>query len=92
MTPAILIIEEPTVPLDDDTKALLDDAMTRILPGRTVIFLPHRISTIKRCEKIVLLHKGRIEAIGDHRQLLASNMLYKHLHYIEFNEFADELA
>src|SRR5205823_12761987 len=47
--PAILIIEEPQDTLDDDTKSLLDDTFARVLPGRTVIFLPHRMSTTRSC-------------------------------------------
>ncbi len=89
--PAILVIEEPEVPLDEDTKSLLDDTFTRILPGRTTIFLPHRISTINACDRIYLLHKGRVEAMGSHRDLLSQNHLYRHLHYIEFNEMVDQL-
>lgn len=89
--PAVLIIEEPTTALDDDTKSLIDDTFNRVFAGRTVIFLPHRISTIRSCQRIFLLHKGKIEAAGEHRELLAQNDLYKHLHYIEFNEFAEQL-
>lgn len=89
--PAILIIEEPLSPLDEDTKSLVDDTFARILPGRTTIFLPHRPSTIRSCDRIVLLHKGRIEAAGGHRELLEENELYRHLHYIEFNELAEQV-
>ena len=88
--PAILIVEEPLAPLDDDAKALLDDTFARILPGRTVIFLPHRSSTIRSCDQVFLLHKGHVEAAGEHRELLAKNQLYRHLQYIEFNEFAEQ--
>jgi ATP-binding cassette subfamily B protein len=84
--PAIIIIEEPDTALDEDTKSLLDDTMARFLPGRTVIFLPHRISTIRSCDRLYLLHKGRITAGGVHKELLAQNPLYRHLHYLEFNE------
>ncbi len=84
--PAILIIEEPEAALDEDTKSLLDDTMARFLPGRTVIFLPHRISTIRSCDRLFLLHKGRVTASGVHKELLASDPLYRHLHYLEFNE------
>jgi len=87
--PAILIIEEPTAPLDEDTKSLLDDTFARFLPGRTAIFLPHRISTIKSCDQVFLLHRGRIEAAGTHKELLAHNDLYRHLHYLEFSEMAE---
>jgi ATP-binding cassette subfamily B protein len=84
--PAIFIIEEPDETLDEDTKSFLDDTYARFLPGRTTIFLPHRISTIKNCDKVFLLRNGKIEAEGEHRELLASNPLYRHLHYLEFSE------
>jgi ATP-binding cassette, subfamily B, bacterial len=86
--PALFIIEEPPVTLDDGTKALIDDTMQRILPGRTAIFLPSRLSTIRNCDQVFLLHQGRIIASGDHRELLATCDLYKHLQYMQFNEFA----
>jgi ATP-binding cassette subfamily B protein len=89
--PALLIVEEPDVALDEETKALLDDTWTRFLPGRTVIFLPHRISTIRSCDLLFLLHKGRIVASGVHKELLAQNPLYRHLHYLEFNEMVEQI-
>jgi ATP-binding cassette subfamily B protein len=89
--PALLIVEEPETPLDDDTKALLDDTFARLLPGRTAIFLPHRLSTIRSCDRIFLVHKGRLEAAGDHRHLLSQNQLYRHLHYLEFSEMAEQV-
>jgi ATP-binding cassette subfamily B protein len=90
--PAVLIVEEPVEALDDDTKSLLDDTFARILPGRTTIFLPHRLSTIRSCDQVFLLYQGKIEAAGDHRELLAQSELYRHLQYLEFNEFAGVLG
>jgi ATP-binding cassette, subfamily B, bacterial len=87
--PAILIIEEPITPLDEDSKGVIDDTLQRILPGRTVIFLPHRLSTIRACDQVYLLHHGRIEASGEHRELLNRSDLYRHLQYMEFNEYND---
>ena len=89
--PALLIIEEPAGELDEETKDLLDDTMARVLPGRTTIFLPHRISTIRSCDKLILLHHGRVEATGIHKDLLGSNPLYRHLHYLEFNEIDEQM-
>jgi ATP-binding cassette subfamily B protein len=89
--PALLIVEEPQDALDEETKALLDDTWTRVLPGRTVIFLPHRISTIRSCDTLYLLHKGRIVASGVHKELLGQNPLYRHLHYLEFNEMVEQI-
>jgi ATP-binding cassette subfamily B protein len=87
--PALIVIEEPAgTALDDDTKSLLDDTFARMVPGRTAIFLPHRLSTIRLCNQVLLLHKGKIEAAGEHRELLTKSELYQHLHYLEFNVFA----
>jgi ATP-binding cassette subfamily B protein len=90
--PAMIIIEEPETALDEDTKSLLDDTMARFLPGRTVIFLPHRISTIRSCDRLYLLHNGRVMASGVHKELLSSNPLYRHLHYLEFNEIDEAVG
>jgi ATP-binding cassette subfamily B protein len=89
--PALLIIEEPEAALDEDAKSLQDDTYARILPGRTCIFLPHRISTLRSCDTVFLIHKGRIVASGTHKELLASNQLYRHLHYLEFAEVAEQV-
>lgn len=89
--PTLLIIEEPETQLDEDTKSLLDDTMTRFLPGRTTIFIPHRISTISSCDSLFLLHRGKLVASGNHKELLISSALYRHLHYLEFNEIADQI-
>jgi len=86
--PALLIIEEPTAPLSEEVKELMDDSYARMLPGRTTIFIPHRATTIRSCNQIVLLHKGRVQAAGEHRELLAENELYRHLHYLEFHELS----
>ena len=88
--PALLILEEPEKALDEGSKDLLDDTMARVLPGRTVIFLPHRISTIKSCDTLYLLNRGRIAASGVHKELL-QNPLYRHLHYLEFNEMDEQV-
>jgi ATP-binding cassette subfamily B protein len=89
--PALLIIEEPEAALDEDTKSLLDDTYNRILTGRTCIFLPHRISTLRSCDTVFLVHKGRVVASGGHKELLAANQLYRHLHYLEFAEVAEQV-
>jgi ATP-binding cassette subfamily B protein len=82
--PAILIIEEPRETLDDGTKKMLDDAYSRILPDRTVIFLPHRLSTLKSCDHVYLIRDGKLVGDGEHRELLRDNELYRHLYYMEY--------
>jgi ATP-binding cassette, subfamily B, bacterial len=90
--PSIVIIEETFEHLDDDTKAMIDDTYSRFLPGRTVIFLPHRLSTIRTCDQLCLLKDGRIEAQGTHRELVADNELYRHLEYLEFHELPEHVG
>jgi ATP-binding cassette subfamily B protein len=91
--PALFIIEEPPAYyLDEDTCDLLDDTFARVLTGRTVIFLPHRMTTIQSCDEILLIHKGRIEARGTHDSLTQRSPLYRHLYYLEFNDFAGQLG
>ena len=85
--PALMIISEPEEPLDDDTKSMLEDTYNRICADRTVLFLPTRLSTLRRCDQVVLLHHGKIEAIGTHAELKKSSPLYRHWDYMQFNEF-----
>ncbi len=86
--PSIVIIEEPSTPLDEDVKSYLDDTVTRLGPGRTLIMLPHRLSTIRSSDQVILLHNGRLEAAGTPREVSHDSKLYRHLQYIEFNQFA----
>jgi ATP-binding cassette subfamily B protein len=90
--PNLYVIEEPAEHLDDDTKDLVDDTLRRVLPGKTVIYLPHRVSTLRHCDKILLLHEGHLVAAGEHRELMVDNELYRHLYYLEFNPYADAVA
>ena len=85
--PALLLIEEPAAVLDEGTKSLLDDAYNRICRDRTVFFLPSRLSTIRRADQVVLLHNGRVEAMGPYSKIIKSSPLFRHWEYIHFNEF-----
>jgi ATP-binding cassette, subfamily B, bacterial len=88
--PAILIIEEPTVAMDSETKALIDDAYQRICAGRTILFIPTRLSTVKRCSRVVMIHDGKIAADASHDKLVRGSDLYRHWEYQHFNAFRDD--
>jgi ABC-type multidrug transport system fused ATPase/permease subunit len=88
--PALLIIEEPEAPLDADTKAMLDDAWQRLSDDRTILFLPSRLSTVKRCTRIVVIHNGRIAADGTHEQLVRTSEIYRHWEYQRFHPFRED--
>jgi ATP-binding cassette, subfamily B, bacterial len=89
--PSLLIIEEPTESLDEDTKSLLDDSYNRIVRGRTVVFLPNRLSTLRRSETVVFLHRGKVEAHGSYHDLVKNSSLFRHWEYMHFNQFRREL-
>ncbi|MFO0945046.1 MAG: ABC transporter ATP-binding protein [Planctomycetota bacterium] len=83
--PPLVILEEPREALDDDTKSMLDDTMSRFCRDRTVIVIPHRISTLRTCDQVLLFDGGQIQAVGTHRELLEASELYRHLQYTEFH-------
>lgn len=85
--PALLIIEEPKINFDDDTKQLLDDAYQRLLVDRTLIFLPSRLSTLKRVDQVIVLNNGQIAAQGPQSVLINESSVYRHWEYLHFNEF-----
>jgi ATP-binding cassette, subfamily B, bacterial len=80
--PSILIIEEPTGPIDEDTLALLDDTLERASLDRTIIFLPNRLSTLRSVDRVFLLKDGRLEASGTHRDLWQNNEYYRRLQIV----------
>ena len=86
--PSILIVEEPKSPIDDDTKHFIDDTLSRLSIGRTLIILPHRLATFRSCDHVIVLQNGRVEDAGSPIQLQTESKLFRHLLYTEFNEFA----
>ncbi|MHC4880400.1 MAG: ABC transporter transmembrane domain-containing protein [Planctomycetota bacterium] len=90
--PALLIIEEPDSTTDADEKAMLEDACRTVAKGRTVIFLPQRLRTLKGADRIVLLNRGHVEVVGTHEALLQSSSLYRHWEYLRFNEFRRDIS
>ena len=86
--PSILIVEEPNTPIDEDTTHFIDDTLSRLSIGRTLIILPHRLSTVRSCDHVIVLQNGRVEDFGSPHQLQSESKLFRHLLYTEFNEFA----
>ncbi len=85
--PAVMIIEEPGETLDNDTKTMLDDTYSRITRGRTTIFLPTRLSTLRRADLVVLLHRGKVAAVGSHAEVVKTSEAYRHWEYLHYNAF-----
>ena len=82
--PPILILDEATSALDTESERLVQDAIERLLEGRTVFVIAHRLSTIQRADRIVVLDGGRIRESGSHHELLEAGGVYRHLHDLQF--------
>jgi len=82
----ILILDEATSHLDAESEMLVQRALANLMAGRTVIVIAHRISTIRRADKIVVMNNGRISEIGTHADLVNGGGIYQRLHELQFIE------
>jgi subfamily B ATP-binding cassette protein MsbA len=82
--PRILILDEATSALDSHSEALIEQALDRLLPGRTTLIIAHRLSTIRRAHIILYIEAGRVVEMGSHEELLAKGGAYARLHATQF--------
>jgi len=84
--PTVLILDEATSNIDTETEALIQDAIVKLIKGRTSIAIAHRLSTIQNCDKIIVLHKGELREMGNHQELLKMEGIYYKLYQLQYKE------
>src|SRR5207237_5965667 len=77
--PKILIMDEPSSALDNESEILIQQAMKRLTQGRTTLIIAHRLSTIRNADRIIVIDQGRVAQQGTHEQLLAMHGNYRML-------------
>jgi len=84
--PSILILDEATSSVDTESEKMIEKAINTLIAGRTSIVIAHRLSTIQRADNIIVLDKGEIKEIGNHRQLLEKGGFYSKLYEMQFEK------
>jgi ATP-binding cassette subfamily B multidrug efflux pump len=86
--PSILILDEATSSVDTESELLIQEAIDKLIAGRSSIIIAHRLSTIRKAHQIIVLDKGEIREIGTHDELLAKGGFYAKLHEMQFSKHA----
>ena len=86
LEPKILILDEATSSVDTETEFRVRDALSRMVEGRTSVIIAHRLSTVQRADKIIVMHKGQVREMGTHQQLLAQRGIYFKLYQLQYKD------
>jgi ATP-binding cassette subfamily B protein len=84
--PKILILDEATSSVDTETEFRVRDALNRMVEGRTSVVIAHRLSTVQRADKIIVMHKGQVREMGTHQELLAQRGIYYKLYQLQYKD------
>ena len=87
--PAVLVLDEATSSLDTESEQLIEDALEKLLVGRTTLIIAHRLSTVRRADRLVVIDGGRVMEEGKHADLLAAGGIYSRLYQRQFRDAED---
>lgn len=90
--PAVLVLDEATSSVDSETEVLIQQAIEKIMAGRTSIVVAHRLSTIQKADQILVLDKGKIVERGRHEQLIQQDGAYAHLYKVQYRQLRQNAA
>jgi ATP-binding cassette, subfamily B, multidrug efflux pump len=90
--PKILILDEATSSVDTETEFKVREALSRMVEGRTSLIIAHRLSTVQRADKIIVMHKGQLREMGTHQELLAKRGIYYKLYQLQYKDQEVEVA
>ena len=85
-TTRVLILDEATSSVDTETEFRVRDALNRMVKGRTSVIIAHRLSTVQRADKIIVMHKGQVREMGTHQELLAQRGIYWKLYQLQYKD------
>lgn len=88
--PVILILDEATSSVDPETELLIQDALTKLMAGRTTLVIAHRLSTIQNADRILVMHKGQLRESGTHQELIEQRGIYWRLYRLQYAAGAEE--
>jgi ATP-binding cassette, subfamily B, bacterial MsbA len=84
--PRILLLDEATSSLDSESEYLVQEALERLMTGRTTVIIAHRLSTVHRADRIAVLRQGRLEELGSHAELIERDGIYARLYRMQFRD------
>ncbi len=90
--PKLLVLDEATSSVDTETEILIQEALGQLMKDRTSLIIAHRLSTIQNCDRIIVLHKGKIQEQGSHFDLLKKRGIYYKLYQLQYKEQLDAVS
>jgi ABC-type multidrug transport system fused ATPase/permease subunit len=81
----VLILDEATSALDAESERMVQEALANLMKGRTTLVIAHRLATVRKADRILVIDGGNVAEVGSHDELLRRNGIYKRLHDLQFN-------